>query len=166
MLSARGLGPGKQVVCEFLPFLVLMLVGLGVIMAASGVFFRLYGAEPPSLEPLRSPRAWPVLLGQVLMLCAMEFFLYEVESAPVEGILLQFLSAVLQGYLSGCFYPSSFFPEGLRRLGALLPAGVGMEYLRAALLALPENPARVLVWSYFLLFLLLSLLLRRRRNRS
>ena len=73
---------------------------------------------------------------------------------------------MVQGYLSGCFYPSSFFPEGLRRLGALLPAGVGMDDLRAALLSLPENSARVFVWVYLLMFLLLSLLLRRRRNRS
>ena len=84
----------------------------------------------------------------------------------VSGILLQFLSAVVQGYLAGCFYPSSFFPEGLRHLGALLPAGVGMRYLRAHLLSLPDTAQLVWVWGYFALFLLLSLLLRSRRNRS
>ena len=161
VLTVRGLGPGKQVVCEFLPFLALMLLGLGVILAASGIFFRLYGAEPPSLEPLRSPRAWPVLLGQVMMLCAMEFFLYEVESSPVEGILLQFLCAVAQGYICGCVYPYSFFPKGVQLLGSLLPAGIAIRSFTGILSG--EGGAWGFAALYALVFLALSVLLRRRR---
>ena len=161
VLTARGLDPARQVLCEFLPFLVLMLVGLGCILAASGVFFRLYGAEPPSLEPLRSLRTWPVLLAQVLMLCAMEFFLYEVESAPVEGILLQFLCAVAQGYICGCVYPYNFFPKGIRIVGSLLPAGVAIRSFTGLLSG--EGGAWLPGALYALGFLALSWLLRRRR---
>ena len=100
------------------------------------------------------------------MLCSLQYLLYELSNSTVSAILLQFLNAAVQGYLSGCFYPSSFFPEGLRRLGALLPAGVGMRYLSSLLLARPDGPAVAGVIVYFLLFLLLSLLVRRRRNRS
>ena len=141
---------------------------LGQVLSADGLGSYVRDKVIPELQRTGGSALslLPALLPPALMLGAFQFLLYELSGSAVSGILLQFLSAVLQGYLSGCFYPSSFFPEGLRRLGALLPAGVGMEYLRAALLALPENPARVLVWSYFLLFLLLSLLLRRRRNRS
>lgn len=161
VLTARGLGTGKQVLCEFLPFLVLMLVGLGCILAASGVFFRLYGAEPPSLGPLRSPRTWPVLVSQVLMICAMEFFLYEVESAPVEGILLQFLCAVAQGYICGCVYPYSFFPKSVRLLGSLLPAGIAVRSFTGILSG--EGGTWLFSTLYALAFLVLSWLLRRRR---
>ncbi len=161
VLTARGLAAWKQVLCEFLPFLVLMLVGLGCILAASGVFFRLYGAEPPSLEPLRSPRTWPVLLCQVLMLCAMEFFLYEVESSPVEGILLQFLCAVAQGYICGCVYPYSFFPQGIRVLGSLLPAGIAIRSFTGILSG--EGGSWLFAALYSLGFLGLSWLLRQRR---
>ena len=163
VLSTRGLGPLRQVLCEFIPFLLLMLVGLGCILAASGLFFRLYGAEPPSLEPLRAFRAWPVLLAQVLMLCAMEFFLYEVESAPVEGILLQFLCAVAQGYICGCVYPYSFFPKGVRVLGSLLPAGIAVRSFTGLLSG--EGGTWVFAALYALAFLALSALLRQRRLR-
>ncbi len=161
VLTARGLDTWKQILCEFLPFLILMLVGLGCILAASGVFFRLYGAEPPSLDALRSPRTWPVLVSQVLMLCAMEFFLYEVESAPVEGILLQFLCAVAQGYICGCVYPYSFFPKGVRLLGSLLPAGIAVRSFTGILSG--EGGTWIFAALYALLFLALSWLLRRRR---
>ena len=161
VLTARGLDSWKQVLCEFVPFLVLMLVGLGCILAASGLFFRLYGAEPPSFDPLRSPRAWPALLAQVLMLCAMEFFLYEVESAPVEGILLQFLCAVAQGYICGCVYPYSYFPKGVQLLGSLLPAGIAIRSLTGLLSG--EGGTWLPGMLYALGFLALSWLLRRRR---
>ena len=163
VLSARGMDCWKQVLGEFLPFLVLMLVGLGCILAASGLFFRLYGAEPPSLAPLRSPRSWPVLLAQVLMLCAMEFFLFEVESAPVEGILLQFLCAVAQGYICGCVYPYSFFPKSVQLLGSLLPAGVAIRSFTGLLSGEGGNWGFAAL--YALGFLALSVLLRRRRLR-
>ena len=163
VLAVRGLGSVRQVLCEFVPFLVLMLVGLGCILAASGVFFRLYGAEPPSLEPLRSPRVWPVLLSQVLMLCAMEFFLYEVESAPVEGILLQFLCAVAQGYICGCVYPYSFFPKGVRVLGSLLPAGIAIRSFTGVFSG--DGGVWLVPALYALAFLALSALLRQRRFR-
>ena len=161
VLTVRGLDPLRQVLCEFVPFLVLMLIGLGCILAASGVFFRLYGAEPPSMDSLRSFRVWPVLLCQVLMLCAMEFFLYEVESAPVEGILLQFLSAVAQGYICGCVYPYSFFPKGIRVLGSLLPAGVAIRSFTGIFSG--EGGMWVFAALYALGFLALSVLLRRYR---
>ena len=161
VLTTRGMGAARQVLFEFIPFLVLMLVGLGCILAASGVFFRLYGAEPPSLEPLRSVRAWPVLVCQVLMLCAMEFFLYELESAPVEGILLQFLCAVAQGYICGCVYPYSFFPKGVQLLGSLLPAGVAIRSFTGLLSG--EGGTWLSAALYALAFLALSALVRHRR---
>ena len=168
VLSADGLGAAAQVFCEFLAFFLLLLCALAAAGLLAFLLLGRFGVVIPELQRTEGSALslLPALLPPALMLGAFQFLLYELSGSAVSGILLQFLSAVLQGYLSGCFYPSSFFPEGLRRLGALLPAGVGMEYLRAALLALPENPARVLVWSYCLLFLLLSLLLRRRRNRS
>ena len=168
VLSAEGFGAAGQIFCEFCSFFLLLLCA----MAAAGLIaFLLLGRFGVAIPELQRAEGFalsllPALLPPALMLCAFQFLLYELSGSAVSGILLQFLSAVIQGYLSGCFYPSSFFPERLRRLGALLPAGVGMDCLRAELLALPDPRARVLVWSYFLLFLLLSLLLRRRRNRS
>lgn len=168
VLSAEGFGAAGQVFCEFIAFFLLLLCAMAVAGLLTFLLLGRFGVAIPELQRGEGSALslLPALLPPALMLCAFQFLLYELSGSAVSGILLQFLSAVVQGYLSGCFYPSSFFPEGLRRLGALLPAGVGMDYLRAELLSLPENSARVFVWVYLLMFLLLSLLLRRRRNRS
>lgn len=168
ILSADGFGAAAQVICEFIAFFLLLLCAMAAAGLLAYVLLGRFGVAIPELSA-RSGSALsllPALLPSALMLCAFQFLLYELSGSAVSGILLQFLSAVVQGYLSGCFYPSSFFPEGLRRLGALLPAGVGMNALRVELLSLPDHRARLFVWTYFLLFLLLSLLLRRRRNRT
>lgn len=167
LLSADGLGACAQVLCELSAFFLLLLCALAAAGLLAFLLLGRFGISIPELQ-LRegSPLALlPSVLPPALMLCSLQFLLYELSSSAVSGILLQFLSAAVQGYLAGCFYPSSFFPEGLRRLGSLLPAGVGMSCLRASLLSLPDRSS-LPVWSYFLLFLLLSFLLRRRRNRS
>ena len=168
VLSAEGFGAAAQVLCEFVAFFLLLLCAMAVAGLLAFLLLGRFGVVIPELQRAEGSALslLPALLPPALMLCAFQFLLYELSGSAVSGVLLQFLSAVVQGYLSGCFYPSSFFPEGLRRFGALLPAGVGMEYLRSELLSLPENSAKVLVWAYLLLFLLLSLLLRRRRNRT
>ena len=81
-------------------------------------------------------------------------------------MLLQFLNTAVQGYLAGCFYPTSFFPEALQRVGALLPAGAGMNHLRSLLMQKASFASTAPVWGWMLLFLLVSVVLRRRRNLS
>ncbi len=166
ILGAEGLGAFGQVLCEFLSFFLLLLFAMAAAGLLAFVLLGRFGIVIPELQAREGEllSLLPGLLPPALLLCALQYLLYELSASAVSGILLQFLSAAVQGYLAGCFYPNSFFPEGLRRLGALLPAGVGMEYLRCRLLDLP--PERAWVWGYFAVFLLLSLLLRRRRNRS
>ncbi len=168
LLSSDGFGAPGQVFSELTAFLLLLLFAL---LAAGLLAFLLlgrFGIAIPELQgrgesaPALAVRALP----PALRLCALAFLLYELANSTVSGILLQFLNAAVQGYLAGCFYPSSFFPEGLRRIGALLPAGFAMRYLRAVLLAQPDPAAEAGVWICFLLFLGLSLIVRSRRNRS
>ena len=82
------------------------------------------------------------------------------------GILLQFLNAVAQGYLAGCFYPSSFLPEGMRMVGNILPAGVAMGLLKTGLGDRPVLWRLLSVLGYTILFLLLSAAVRRHRLRA
>ena len=99
------------------------------------------------------------------MLCALQFVLYELTESAVAGVLLQFLNAALQGFFAGCFYPSAFFPEALRRLGEVLPAGLAMRELRALLLHEPVGVSAA-VWGCLLLCLLAAALIRARRARA
>ncbi|MBR3474697.1 MAG: ABC transporter permease [Oscillospiraceae bacterium] len=168
ILSSEGLGAPAQVGSEFISYLMLLLLALAAAGLLAFVMLSRFGIPIPELQNTEKSAFSLILrfLPPALMLCALQFLLYELSSSTVSAILLQFLNAAVQGYLSGCFYPSSFFPEGLRRFGALLPAGFGMRYLGAGLLSKSDPAAAAGVWFYLLLFLGLSLLVRSRRNRS
>ncbi len=168
ILQAEGLGAVGQVGSEFVSYLMLLFLALAAAGLLAYLMLSRFGIPIRELQETEKSAFALILrfLPPALMLCALQFLLYELANSTVSAILLQFLNAAVQGYLSGCFYPSSFFPEGLRRFGALLPAGFGMRYLSAGLLSRPDPGAAAGVWIYLLLFLGLSLLVRSRRNRS
>ncbi|MBQ2062194.1 MAG: ABC transporter permease [Oscillospiraceae bacterium] len=161
LLRVQGLSPAVQVAAEYASFCLLMLCAIITIAAVCLILLpRLHIAIPELAAGGLSGLAGPVLraLPAALMLCAMSFFLFELAEGAVSGILLLFFNAAAQGYLAGCFYPSSFFPEELRTLGAVLPAGAAMDHLRACLLG--GAAGGWAVWGYLLLFLILSAIVR------
>ena len=141
--------------------MLLGLLGAGLL---TGLLLRRLGVTVPELRSLGALRFALGALPTALMLCAMQFLLFELAGGTVGGVLLQFLNAAVQGYLAGCFYPASFFPEKLCLVGAALPAGAGMRQMRALLLG--ESGASLAVWLWLLLFLAATALLRFRRNRG
>lgn len=167
LLRADGLGAAGQVLAEFLSFTALMLCGLlCAALLCAGLGGRL-GLSIPELTGEGAVPLWQWVLRALpaaLMLCAMSFFLYELTDSTVGGILTLFFSAVVQGYLAGCFYPSNFFPQALQAVGALLPAGTAMGSLRGLLLG--SHTAGWPVWLYLLVFLALSVLVREQRLQS
>lgn len=164
LLQADRLGSAGQVLAEFLSYLLLMLAGLLCAGTLAGLLLRRFGVGIPELERLGVRRFALGALPTALMLCALQFLLFELADGVIGGVLLQFLNAAAQGYLAGCFYPESFFPDALRRFGAALPVGAGMRCLRALLLGEPGGVWPVLLW--LLLFLAAAMLLRRRKNRN
>ena len=81
----------------------------------------------------------------------------------VSGVLLQFLCAVGMGYMTGCIYPSYFFPEGVQRVGAFLPSGAARVFLAKGAEGSFSVPDFLILIGYFALFFLGSVLLRKRR---
>ena len=164
LLQAKGPGAAAQVLAEYVSSVFLMLCGLAGAMALAGLLLRRFGLSVPELEAAGGLGRFALgALPTALMLCALQFLLYELSESAVAGVTLQFMNAAVQGYLAGCFYPAAFFPEGMQRLGAALPAGAGMAALRAVLLGEGRPFA---VWLWLGLFLLLAVLLRYRRNKA
>lgn len=131
LLKARGQSFAAQILAEYLVYLLLMLGNLFLMLLPLGTVLHVLKLEIPELGA--SP-VWGVLLFLLKMLpaaalfAAMQFFLYELISDMVSGILLQFIVGVALGFLSGCIYPLSFFPQGIQRLAPLLPTGAAMQY--------------------------------------
>lgn len=169
ILRAEGLSSAGQVLAEYLSYVMLMLFGLLCAGLLAGALMGRFEISIPELEAFSGGKMLRLALSALptaLMICALQFLLFELADGTIGGVLLQFLNTAVQGYLAGCFYPTSFFPEALQRVGALLPAGAGMNHLRSLLMQKASFAATAPVWGWMLLFLLGSVLLRRRRNLS
>lgn len=146
LLRAQGLGSAGQLLAEYLSYVLLMLSALLFAGLAAGLLLRRFGVIIPELDALGAARFALGALPPALMLCALQLLLFELAESTVGAVLLQFFNAAAQGYLAGCFYPASFFPEGLRRVSALLPASAAMNELRALLLRERGALWPVLLW--------------------
>ena len=103
------------------------------------------------------------MLPVVMLFAAMQLLLYEWISNPVTGILIQFLGAAGLGYLSGCFYPITFFPAEIQILAPYLPTGAAMRYSGALMTGQAFGRDLAVMGSYGAGCFLLTVLLRKRR---
>lgn len=127
VLSSRGLGAGKQVAAEYLAYLMMLCMCFTVIL---GMLCGACAFLERDIPVMFFGKLFPV----VCMMAAIQFVLYEIMTDRIAGLILQFLGAVGMAYLSGCFYPAAFFPEGLQRLGRVLPSGTALLYTDKCLL--------------------------------
>ena len=137
LLRAGGQKLWMQVAGEYVSYLLLMAVCVLAIAAVLAAGMGALRISVPEWEGagyqamfFLAVQAIPVMA----MISAFQLFLFELVSGIVNGVLLQFLSAVCMGYLSGCFYPLSFLPSGMQKISSFLPAGTGLCYLDACML--------------------------------
>ncbi|MDE5716525.1 MAG: hypothetical protein K2I53_02700, partial [Lachnospiraceae bacterium] len=107
----------------------------------------------------------PVLFPAAVMFAAMQFFLFEAAEGIVNGILSQLICGIGMGYLSGYFYPSAFFPEKMRVLGAFLPSGAAARFVQAGALGKIPAAAWAAVFVWLVVFLGLTMMVRWSRTR-
>ncbi|MBS6193986.1 MAG: ABC transporter permease [Clostridiales bacterium] len=152
VMASRGVGAAVQTGGEFLAFLMLMganSLGIAAILAAAA-------GKKILLFVLGS---WPVFLCVASML----FLLYNLVEDLISGLLLNFLGAVCLGYLSGCFYPLSYFPRTIQKFALIQPVGIGMNYMERYLL---ERQCGEQMWKllgYTVLFLGISVYVRKKK---
>lgn len=156
VLAAAGFGAVRQLVCEYLAYVPLLLVcygaALGLVLLAGAALPSLGALLPASLPDFALRAAVPALV-----FAAMQMLFFELGAGSVGALLLQFLAAAAMAFVSGCFYPSSMLPPGLQKLGALLPAGAGLAWCAA-----PSWSSLGLLALWLLIFAGLLWLARRR----
>ncbi len=117
----------KLVLCEFTAYLASVLL-IEIVICAVGEAFCFF--VQPKMQIGFISQTAIMFIPCIVMLCAMQFLLYEALENVITGALCQFASACALGYISGCFYPYYFFPQALQKLSALLPSGIAFEFLR------------------------------------
>ncbi len=169
LLKAGGQNAFSQVLGEYTGYLVLMLGTLVFIAGLLAVAMGVTGITLPEWEG-RESGALLVFVVQMIPVCmlisAMQFCVYEAVSGMVGSMLAQFLIAISLGYVSGCFYPISFFPESIQTLSGFLPAGAAMEYAGTCLTGGIQSKACIIMVMYFAGFMALSTVIRQCRIRN
>ncbi len=167
-LKARGVGALRQVLGEYLAYLLLVLTGLLTVCLFLGFGFERGLLGIPEWDGMGAApflAFLPALFPVTAMFAALQFFLFEVADGIVNGILLQLICGIGMGYLSGYFYPSAFFPEKMRMFGGFLPSGAAVRFAQAGALGKIPMAAWTAVFAWMAVFLALTILVRKYRTR-
>lgn len=163
MLYSRGIKTGSQIVCEYLgyfivTFITFLVFGLifGIVVSNNDFGVR----ELQNADVVTSIGFVIKIIPVIAMIGAMQMMLYEMSSGTVNAILLQFLTAVVLGYISGCFYPDNFFPEVVQKITSVLPSGVGFAFLRKSINGISVMQEFLISAIYTVIFLCSAVLIR------
>lgn len=166
LLQARGEKALHQIAGEWIAYLILMLgnilvVWILVVISTTKIEFTLPEWKDTIVQELVHYMLF--FIPVVLLISSFQMLLFEVSSGVVSGILLQFLCAIGLGYLSGCFYPISFFPKSIELLANGLPTKIALDYLSKKLLSQQGMLQLGLMIGYTVLFFLLTVLTRHKK---
>lgn len=166
MLNSRGIKYGLQVFAEYLSFLIFTLVTMAVLAVLCGIVLNVkdFGIRELKTSGVFSCIIFVFKILPVIMtITMMQMMLYEMVSGTVNAIVLQFIVALCLAYISGCFYPVSFFPEAMQAFAAKLPSGAGFSYMRRCITGLSVSSDLKAVMGYFVIFALVTVIIRKYR---
>lgn len=162
IIRAKGIGAVRQVICEYFAYFLLIFLISSLIVAIIGFS----GADEliPDIDWLTHsdiPLLMIKIIPAVAIITALQFFLFEISSNLVSGVLLQFLTAVSLGYISGCFYPIYFFPDGVQKLSTFLPSGIARVYISNCISNSLDYKPLLILAVYFIILMVLTVIVRR-----
>lgn len=166
LLYSRGYNTPIQIIGEYLPFFVSAAVTLEIVALLIGAVLNFVDISVPEFEYFIMTDYTVMvlkLIPAILLITAMQFMLYELVTGVINSVLLQFIVAVILGYISGCFYPIYFFPDAVQKIASILPTGVAMNYFSGILTA-NIDPVRLIVCIvYAALFIAVAVTVRKIR---
>ncbi|MBR6487077.1 MAG: ABC transporter permease [Lachnospiraceae bacterium] len=166
VLRSRGVGTVRQSLCEYLSYLLVML--LCIIPIISTLVFAIHRSgiviaewESGFIEDYIYFVAGYIPV--IIMFASMQYMLFLAADNFIAGVSLQFICSVLLAYLGGCLYPLSFFPEMIRKLAPYQPAGAAYEHLSRILLVKDTDGPLIKMGIYAVLFFAVSIFIMNRR---
>ncbi len=165
-LNAFGLKPASQLFCEYAGFLAVTIITFLILAISAGAVISQNSFMIRELSDASISGAVFFLIQMlpvIIMITTMQMAIYEMVSGTVSVVLLQFFLTVGLGYLSGCFYPNTFFPDSVQSVAAALPSGVGFTYLKRLMAENLQMTDLIAVVFYTLFFAVVAFLARRRR---
>lgn len=166
MLQATGQKAVVQVVGEWIAYVIFMFGNIVVLFLLFAISATVIEFTLPewSDSMIKEIICYAIsFLPVLLLISSFQMLLFEVSSEFVSGILLQFLCAIGLGYLSGCFYPISFFPKSIEILANVLPTKIAIDYLSQTLLSQSNILPLASILGYMGFFLLWTVVIRQKK---
>jgi len=166
LLYSKGQTVFSQVMSEVVSYFLVMLVSFLIFSVIAGSVFQYVQTgigEVDKAHLIDYPGFILKIIPVLFMVSALHVLFYDLISGEVGVILFQFLFALGTGYISGCLYPSYFFPITLQKTAGVLPTGVGVSYLRQTMAGDLSQKPLLSVLAYTVLFLVLAFVARRYR---
>lgn len=165
LLSANGNCATHQVIGEYLSFFLIMLLNNSTLLFALMTFVGKSSVIPELSELGTAPIILILLkfIPAIALIVALQFLMYQLSSSIVSGVLIQFVSSIFLGYISGCLYPISFFPKAIRALSVFTPPGIVRSYLATLLTGGAYLTQLAVIILYTLALVALSVFVRHKK---
>ena len=163
LLYTRGMKTIQQIFCEYFGYLVVTFITFSLIFVIFGFLlsFGDFGIRELAGADMLFCIGFAIkLIPVIIMFTAMQFMIYEIFNNVISSVLVQFIVSVGLGYLSGCFYPNTFFPESVQKITSLLPTGAGFSYAGKMLVEEPLGEELPIICMYIVLFVLITISVR------
>lgn len=165
-LHSKGVNPLSQVVLEYLAMLLINLIVTGAICV---IIFVAEKYSKISLKELHinvesAFFLWKSLVPVVMLFSAVSFIFFEVFTDNISRGLVTFFAYIGMCYMSGYFYPKSFFPDSFVEIGSWLPTGRAFDYFGKCM---SEGSSATLFWGmiiYGIAFLLVAGVVRYKKS--
>ena len=169
LLYMRGLKIHWQVLGEYAGYLLVTFVTF--LMVFAGLFSLLSGSDVGIREFVGSNAFSGIgyafkMLPVFIMFTLMHFMIYEIFTNVISSMLVQFIVSVGFGYVSGCFYPNTFFPEAVQNFAHYLPSGAGFSYAGKMLTYQDAFGELIVILIYIVVFASVTCAIRRYRLKG
>ncbi len=167
-MSSKGITAPFQVVAEYIPFLTINVICTAVTL---GVMYTVMRFGIFSIEELEADTVGGMisfgasLLPVCVMFSALGFMIFEILIGVINKILVAFMLYIGMGYVSGYFYPKTFFPGIVQRIGELLPSGIAFTYMGQVLKYDHVMNYIFVMFVYTIIFLIVATILRQQKIR-
>lgn len=163
-ISAKGLGVSWQILAEYLAYFLMNLfcVELILIIVRRLSRLRILSFENGEIiGDMAFVKSEINIIAVMLLFSALGLFIFEVVTGVINKFLAAFIIFIGMAYISGYFYPKSFFPDALQKLGELLPTGVAFTYMGGL-----HREYILIMVIYTIIFISASIFIRRRKIRK
>lgn len=167
-MSSKGITAPFQISGEYIPFLTINVLCTAVTL---GVMFTVMNYGIFTMEEFEKSGVSDYigfgikLIPVCIMFSALGFMIFEILIGVINKILVAFMLYIGMGYVSGYFYPKTFFPGVVQRIGEIIPSGVAFRYIGQVLTDGRVGVLTLAMLGYSLAFLIVATILRQQKIR-